>query len=81
MMERLCFISSVGTTTRPPKWIKPQLTHLVDEAPTGGGWVHEIKYDGYRMHARIDGGKATLLTRRAWIGRIDIGAPWRRSDP
>jgi hypothetical protein len=25
--------------------------------------VHEIKYDGYRMHARIDGGKATLLTR------------------
>ena len=35
-----------------PKWIKPQLTRLVDEAPAGGGWVHEIKYDGYRMHAR-----------------------------
>ena len=52
-----------GTTSRPPKWIKPQLTRLVDEAPTGKGWVHEIKYDGYRMHARIDGGKATLLTR------------------
>jgi ATP-dependent DNA ligase len=28
----------------------------------GAGWLHEIKYDGYRMHARIDGGKATLLT-------------------
>jgi ATP-dependent DNA ligase len=53
----------VGTTSRPPKWIKPQLTRLVDEAPSGGGWLHEIKYDGYRMHARIDGGKATLLTR------------------
>ena len=48
---------------KPPKWIKPQLTRLVDEAPTGDGWLHEIKYDGYRMHARIDGGKATLLTR------------------
>ncbi len=53
----------VGTTSRPPKWIKPQLTRLVAEAPTGDGWLHEIKYDGYRMHARIDGGKAALLTR------------------
>jgi ATP-dependent DNA ligase len=24
------------------------------QAPTGKEWVHEIKYDGYRMHARID---------------------------
>jgi bifunctional non-homologous end joining protein LigD len=53
----------VGTTSRPPKWIKPQLTRLVDEAPTGKDWLHEIKYDGYRMHARIDGGKVQLLTR------------------
>jgi ATP-dependent DNA ligase len=45
------------------EWIKPQLTRLVDEAPVGGGWLHEIKYDGYRMHARIDGGKVALLTR------------------
>ena len=61
--SQVCSSSSVGTTSRPPKWIKPQLTRLVDEAPPGGGWVHEIKYDGYRMHALIDGGKATLLTR------------------
>jgi bifunctional non-homologous end joining protein LigD len=53
----------VGTTSRPPKWIKPQLTRLVDEAPTGDGWLHEIKYDGYRMHARIDGPDIKLLTR------------------
>jgi ATP-dependent DNA ligase len=53
----------VGPTSPPPKWIKPQLTRLVDEAPAGAGWLHEIKYDGYRMHARIDGGKAALLTR------------------
>ncbi|GEP61210.1 hypothetical protein RSO01_83760 [Reyranella soli] len=45
------------TTSRPPKWIKPQLTRLVDEAPAGKEWVHEIKYDGYRMHARIDNAK------------------------
>ena len=47
----------------PPTWIKPQLTRLVDEAPTGTDWLHEIKYDGYRMHARIDGDKIQLLTR------------------
>ena len=50
-------------TSRPPKWIKSQLTRLVEEAPTGGDWLHEIKYDGCRMHARIDGGKVQLLTR------------------
>src|SRR4029450_8547694 len=59
----ICSSPGVGTTSRPPKWIKPQLPPLVDEAPAGGGWLHEIKYDGYRMHARIDGGKVKLLTR------------------
>jgi len=53
----------VGRTDRPPKWIKPQLTRLVEEAPSGDGWVHEVKYDGYRMHARIDGKDIKLLTR------------------
>jgi ATP-dependent DNA ligase len=56
-------LSFVETTSRPPKWIKPQLTRLVDEAPAGGGWLHEIKYDGYRMHVRIDGRDIKLLTR------------------
>jgi len=35
----------------------------VDEAPAGPRWLHEIKYDGYRMHARLVDGKAQLLTR------------------
>ena len=46
----------------PPR-IKPQLTRMVDEAPTGDGLFHEIKYAGYRMHARIDGRDIKLLTR------------------
>jgi DNA ligase D-like protein (predicted ligase) len=50
-------------TSSPPTWIKPQLTRLVDEAPTGNDWLHEAKYDGYRMHARLDGGRIQLLTR------------------
>jgi putative SOS response-associated peptidase YedK len=29
------------TDDRPPKWVKPQLTRLVDGAPAGAGWIHE----------------------------------------
>jgi bifunctional non-homologous end joining protein LigD len=46
-----------------PVWIRPQLTRLADEAPGGKEWLHEVKYDGYRMHARIDGKQIKLLTR------------------
>jgi bifunctional non-homologous end joining protein LigD len=46
-----------------PGWIKPQLTKLVDHAPDGPDWLHEIKFDGYRMHARLDRGAVRLLTR------------------
>jgi ATP-dependent DNA ligase len=44
-------------------WVKPQLCKLVDAPPRGPEWLHEIKYDGYRMHARLDRGRAQLLTR------------------
>jgi ATP dependent DNA ligase domain len=49
--------------TALPGWIKPQLTKLVDRPPDGPEWLHEIKFDGYRMHARLDGGAVRLLTR------------------
>ena len=31
--------------------------------PDGAEWLHDIKFDGYRMHARVEGGRARLLTR------------------
>ena len=55
--------ASVPESAHPPTWIEPQLTRLADEAPAGSDWLHEIKYDGYRMHARLDHGKVQLLTR------------------
>ena len=45
------------------QWVRPQLTELVEAAPEGDQWLHEIKYDGYRMHARLDRGAVKLLTR------------------
>jgi ATP dependent DNA ligase domain len=54
---------SRGDSPALPEWIRPQLTQLVDAAPDGNQWLHEIKYDGFRMHARLDHGDVRLLTR------------------
>jgi DNA ligase D-like protein (predicted ligase) len=62
-MARSTKKTDTSGAAHPPAWIEPQLTRLVDEAPDGPNWLHEIKYDGYRMHARIDGGDIRLLTR------------------
>src|SRR5690348_15918003 len=59
-----------------PQFIPPQLTQLVAAPPAGADWAHEIKYDGYRIHARLDRGRATLLTRTAldWTHRYGATA-------
>jgi ATP-dependent DNA ligase len=44
--------------------VKPQLAALVKKAPDGPDWLHEIKLDGYRMHARLDAGRVKIITRR-----------------
>src|SRR2546421_13042343 len=62
-----------NTHSEAPAWIKPQLTELVKEAPDGPEWLHEIKFDGYRMHARLDRGRVQLLTRK--------GLDWTRKYP
>ncbi len=46
-----------------PRWIPPQLCQLVDIAPSGAQWLHEIKLDGFRISARIEGEGVQLLTR------------------
>src|ERR1700732_2061151 len=53
----------IARKSDPPVWVKPQLTELVKQPPDGPNWFHEIKFDGYRIHARIDDGEVRLLTR------------------
>lgn len=67
----------------PPAWIAPQLTRLANEAPDGPGWLHEIKYDGYRLHARIDGDDIRLLTRTGldWSHRYQATVAALRTLP
>ena len=47
-----------------PKFVAPQLCRLVEQPPAGAGWVHEVKFDGYRMQLRVEDGEARLLTRK-----------------
>ena len=47
----------------PPKFMAPQLATLVDAVPTGTDWIHEFKYDGYRLLIATGGGAATAWTR------------------
>jgi bifunctional non-homologous end joining protein LigD len=49
---------------RLPDFLPPSLATLREDPPTGGGWVHEIKFDGYRIQARLDNGEVRLLTRK-----------------
>lgn len=54
-----------------PKY-RPQLATLVDRAPSGPEWLHELKYDGYRIGCFIERGKVTLESRRGndWTARF-----------
>jgi bifunctional non-homologous end joining protein LigD len=47
----------------PPAFMDPQLATLVDEVPAGNSWIHEIKYDGYRLLLAVGDGVATAWTR------------------
>jgi len=59
-----------------PKFVAPQLCKLVDAPPSGAGWVHEVKFDGYRMQLRVEGGKARLFTRKGldWTDKFSAVA-------
>ncbi|SJM32621.1 DNA ligase D [Mesorhizobium delmotii] len=46
-----------------PDFVEPTLATLVSSAPSGQRWLHEIKFDGYRLQARVEAGRVKLLTR------------------
>ena len=55
-----------------PDFVPPALATLRTSAPSGEGWVHEIKFDGYRIQARLDHGEVRLLTRKGldWTEQV-----------
>lgn len=55
-----------------PDFVQPALATLVPKAPSGAKWLHEIKFDGYRLIARIERGDVRLMTRSGldWTKRF-----------
>ncbi|MBB5754931.1 DNA ligase D [Prosthecomicrobium pneumaticum] len=60
-----------------PDFLRPALATLGTKAPKGKSWLHEIKFDGYRLQARIEKGAVRLLTRSGldWTKRFGKAVP------
>ena len=60
--------------TPPTDFIEPCLPPAAPSPPTGADWLHEIKFDGYRLFARRDGAGIRLLTRNGydWTDRYPL---------
>ncbi len=61
-----------SSSTPPPPQLGLQLATLTDSPPSGSDWLHEIKFDGYRVAAYVSSGEVTLLTRNQldWTGKF-----------
>jgi bifunctional non-homologous end joining protein LigD len=71
---------SAATALKPPPFQPVQLATLVDSVPAGDRWLHEMKYDGYRLLVAVGGGEARAYTRSGldwsdkFAGIVEIAA-------
>jgi bifunctional non-homologous end joining protein LigD len=67
-------MSLLSLRSARPDFIEPCLPTRTAHPPLGPGWLHEIKYDGFRLMARRDGRRVRLLTRRGydWTQRFRL---------
>ena len=64
-------------TSAMPGFIAPALATLKAAPPPGKDWLHEVKFDGYRIQAHVSAGKVKLLTRSGldWTTRFGKAVP------
>lgn len=76
-------IVNVRRRPEPPDFIAPQLCETVTRPPASSGWVHEIKFDGYRVQLRVVDGKVSLKTRKGldWTTKFSAIATQGASFP
>lgn len=60
-----------------PPFVEPQLATLVDAPPAGADWLHEIKFDGYRLITSIANGRVVMRTRNGldWTDKFQPLVP------
>jgi bifunctional non-homologous end joining protein LigD len=66
-----------------PDFIAPQLCEPVERPPSGDGWGHKIKFDGYRIQLRVQNEQVTLKSRKGldWTGKFGAIAREAKSLP
>jgi bifunctional non-homologous end joining protein LigD len=57
-----------------PEFVAPELCKLIDRPPSRAGWIHEVKFDGYRIQARVEEGQSVLRTRKGLNWTAKFGA-------
>jgi len=64
--------NGVGVRAAIPQLIEPELATLVSKTPEGNDFIHEVKFDGYRVIAYLDAGQVRLVTRGGedWTARM-----------
>jgi bifunctional non-homologous end joining protein LigD len=64
--------AAIGTKAPFPSFIEPALASSIDKAPSGERWIHEIKFDGYRVQVHLANNEVKVFTRRGhdWTNRF-----------
>jgi bifunctional non-homologous end joining protein LigD len=74
MTKRARRVVAAAASAEMPGFIKPQLATLKAKAPSGDQWLHEIKFDGYRVQVHLNKGKKRVFTRNGldWTKRFSV---------
>jgi bifunctional non-homologous end joining protein LigD len=64
--------SNVGVKAPFPGFVEPELATSIDNVPSGKRWIHEIKFDGYRVQVHLRDAAVKVFTRRGndWTNRF-----------
>jgi hypothetical protein len=63
---------AIGIKAAYPGFIEPALASFAHKVPDGTRWIHEIKFDGYRVQVHLQNGQVKVFTRRSndWTKRF-----------
>jgi len=64
--------AAIGTKAAYPGFLEPALATSIEKVPAGERWVHEIKFDGYRVQVHLRDAAVKVFTRRGndWTNRF-----------
>jgi bifunctional non-homologous end joining protein LigD len=64
--------AAIGAKAPYPGFIEPELATSIDKVPSGKRWIHEIKFDGYRVQVHLKDAAVKVFTRRGndWTNRF-----------